>query len=104
MTTDIDFAGRRGGRPRWIGGILAFVYPLALALGTISVGFDRVGDMADPALSVLAVGLFLIAAPSAWLFTVEFIEAGRLLIVTSALATSLPLWYLLGSWRSRPAR
>ncbi len=83
--------------PRWVGGILALTYPLLLTAGVISVGFDRVGDMADLAASVLAVGLFLIAAPTAWIFTVEFIEAGRLLVVTSALATSLPLWYLAGS-------
>ena len=97
MATGIDFAARRGGLPRWVGGILGFTYPLVLAAGAISVGFDRVGDMADLAASILAVGLFLIAAPTAWLFTVEFIEAGRLLIVTSALVTSLPLWYLVGS-------
>lgn len=53
--------------------------------------------MADLAASILAVGLFLIAAPTAWVFTVDFIEAGRLLIVVSALATSLPIWYLVGS-------
>lgn len=83
--------------PRWVGGILALAYPLALATGALSVGFDRVGDMADLAASILAVGLFLIAAPTAWLFTVDFIEAGRLLIVASALVTSLPLWFILGS-------
>ncbi|MDJ0952153.1 MAG: hypothetical protein QNJ81_00610 [Acidimicrobiia bacterium] len=97
MATGIDFAARRGGLPRWVGGILGCTYPLVLTAGAISVGFDRVGDMADLAASILAVGLFLIAAPTAWLFTVEFIEAGRLLIVTSALLTSLPLWYLVGS-------
>ena len=83
--------------PRWVGGILALSYPLVLAAGALSVGFDRVGDMADLAASILAVGLFLIAAPTAWIFTVEFIEAGRLLIVVSALLTSLPLWFMLGS-------
>lgn len=97
VATGIDFSARRGGLPRWVGGILALAYPLVLAAGALSVGFDRVGDMADLAASVLAVGLFLIAAPTAWVFTVEFIEAGRLLIVTSALATSLPLWFMLGS-------
>ncbi len=97
VATGIDFSARRGGLPRWVGGLLAFAYPLVLAAGALSVGFDRVGDMADLAASVLAVGLFLIAAPTAWVFTVEFIEAGRLLIVTSALVTSLPLWFLAGS-------
>ncbi|MCP3995633.1 MAG: hypothetical protein GY722_11280 [bacterium] len=97
MTTGIDFSARRGGVPRWIGGILAFTYPIVLAAGTLSVGFDRVGDMSDIAASILAVVLFLIAAPTAWIFSVDFIQAGRLLVVTSALATSLPLWFLAGS-------
>ncbi len=97
MTTGIDFTGRHRGLPRWVGGILAFAYPLILVAGALSVGFSRTGDMADLAASVLAVGLFLIAAPTAWVFTADFIVAGRLLIVTSALVTSLPLWYLVGS-------
>jgi hypothetical protein len=80
-----------------VGGLLAFAYPLILVAGSLGVGFDRTGDMADLAASVLAVGLFLIAAPTAWVFTADFIEAGRLLVVTSALLTSLPLWYMLGS-------
>jgi len=80
-----------------VGGFLAFAYPLILVVGALGVGFQRTGDMADLAASVLAVGLFLIAAPTAWVFTADFIEAGRLLVVTSALLTSLPLWYMLGS-------
>jgi hypothetical protein len=72
-------------------------YPLILVAGALSVGFSRTGDMADLAASVLAVGLFLIAAPTAWVFTADFIVAGRLLVVTSALVTSLPLWFLVGS-------
>lgn len=97
MTTGIDFSGRRGALPRWVGGILAFAFPLTLVAGALSVGFSQDGDMADLAASVLAVGLFLIAAPTAWIFTVDFIEAGRLLVVTSSLAMSLPLWFMLGS-------
>lgn len=80
-----------------MGGILAFAYPLVLVTGALSVGFDRIGDMADLAASVLAVGFFLIAAPTAWVFTADFIEAGRLLVISSSLLTSLPLWYMLGS-------
>jgi hypothetical protein len=97
VTTGIDFSGRRGSLPRWVGGILALTYPLILVAGALSVGFSRTGDMADLAASVLAVGLFLIAAPTAWVFTADFIVAGRLLVVTSALVTSLPLWFLVGS-------
>jgi hypothetical protein len=70
---------------------------VALTALTLSVGFRRAGDMSDLAASLLATMLFLVAAPTAWIFTVDFIEAGRLLVITSALATSLPLWYLAGS-------
>ena len=97
MATGIDFSTRRGGLSRRIGGVVAFAYPLALTALSLSVGFDEVGDMTDIAAAVLATMLFLVAAPTAWLFTVEFIEAGRLLVIVSALATSLPLWYLVGS-------
>lgn len=82
---------------RSIGGLVAFAYPLALTALALSVGFNRVGDMTDIAASLLATMVFLVAAPTAWIFTVDFIEAGRLLVVVSALATSLPLWYLAGS-------
>lgn len=97
MATGIDFSTRRGGLSRRIGGVAAFAYPLALTALSLSVGFEEVGDMTDIAAAVLATMLFLVAAPTAWLFTVEFIEAGRLLVIVSALATSLPLWYLVGS-------
>ncbi len=82
---------------RSIGGFAALSYPLAMTALALSVGFNRVGDMTDIAASLLATMLFLVAAPTAWIFTVDFIEAGRLLVVTSALVTSLPLWYLAGS-------
>jgi hypothetical protein len=97
VATDIDFAGRRGGLSRRVGGLVAFVYPLILTALALSVGFRRVGDMGDLAASLLATIQLLIAAPTAWIFTVDFIEGGALLIVTTALATSLPLWFLLGS-------
>lgn len=97
VATGIDFSARRGGLPRMAGGLVALAYPLALTTLALSVGFSRVGDMTDIATSLLATILFLVAAPTAWIFTVDFIEAGRLLVVTSALVTSLPLWYLAGS-------
>ena len=76
---------------------MAFAFPLALTALALSVGLRRLGDMTDIAASLLATMMFLVAAPTAWIFTVDFIEAGRLLIITSALATSLPLWFLAGS-------
>jgi hypothetical protein len=80
-----------------VGGLVALLYPIALTALALSVGLRRIGDMSDLAASLLATMLFLVAAPTGWLFTVDFIEAGRLLIITSALVTSLPLWYLAGS-------
>ncbi|MEA2002553.1 MAG: hypothetical protein U9N84_11830 [Actinomycetota bacterium] len=97
MASGIDFTSRRGGLSRRFGGIAAFAFPLALTALALSVGFRRAGDMSDLAASLLATMLFLMAAPTAWIFTVDFIEAGRLLVITSALATSLPLWFLAGS-------
>ena len=97
MTIGIDFSARIGGLPRWVGGIAAFAFPLLLATYALSIDFDRVGNMSDIAASILATMLFLVAAPTTWIFTVDFIEAGRLLVVVSGLLTSLPLWYLLGS-------
>ena len=60
--------------------------------------------MTDIAASLLATMMFLIAAPTAWIFTVDFIEAGRLLVITSALVTSLPLWFFAGSRLAHYAR
>ncbi len=97
VATDIDFSTRRGGVSRTVGGILALAFPLALTALALSVGLRRLGDMTDIAASLLATMMFLVAAPTAWIFTVDFIEAGRLLMMTSALATSLPLWFLAGS-------
>ncbi|MDJ0497105.1 MAG: hypothetical protein QNJ89_04695 [Acidimicrobiia bacterium] len=97
MATGIDFSTRRGGVSRTVGGILAFAFPLAMTALALSVGLRRLGDMTDIAASLLATMMFLVAAPTAWIFTVDFIEAGRLLVITSALLTSLPLWYFAGS-------
>lgn len=77
--------------------MVALAYPIALTALALSVGLREIGDMSDFAASVLATLLFLLAAPTGWIFTADFIDAGRLLIVTSALATSLPLWYMAGS-------
>lgn len=52
--------------------------------------------MTDVATSFLAAMVFLLAFPTAWVYSVDFIDAGRLLVVVSAMVTSLPLWYLLG--------
>ena len=82
---------------RAVAGLLAMAFPLALSSLALSVGLRRLGDMTDIAAALLATMIFLIAAPTAWIFTVDFIEAGRLLVITSALLTSLPLWFLAGS-------
>lgn len=104
MAASFDFTTHRGGLSRTWGGVLAFAYPLTLTALALSVGFRRVGDMTDMATSLLATLQLLIAAPTAWIFTVDFIDAGALLVITSALATSLPLWYVLGSRLAYTAR
>ncbi len=81
--------------PPRLGGIAALVVPVALVLVAIDVGFTSTDDVAGGFLASLA---FLLAAPTAWIFSIRFIEAGRLIIVMFGLLTSLPLWYLLGRW------
>ena len=96
MTSDLSFTARPG-LNRLGGGILALVYPLALmGMGT-SVGFRGTSDASDVATAVLGAIVFLIAAPTTWVFGIDFIEASRFTVVAVGGLTSLPLWYLLGS-------
>ena len=93
---DLSFRAR-GGLQRVPGGIAAWSFPLLMTVIALGVDFRAAGGEEGIASGVLAAVLFLMAAPTAWLFTIDFIEAGRLTVVLSSLITSLPLWFLLGS-------
>ena len=98
MTTgDVSFAPRQSHLGRGWGGALALSYPLFLVLLVVGVGFSRGGDGADFAASFVGSVLFLIAAPTAWIFSFDFIDVTRLTVIVLGIATSFPIWYLLGA-------
>lgn len=96
MPSDISFSPRTGINRRG-GGIAALAFPLALVGLGLSVGFRGTTEVTDLATAILGAILFVIAAPTAWVFAIDFIEASRLTVVSIGVLTSLPLWYLLGS-------
>jgi hypothetical protein len=95
VSSDITFTPRTGVHRR-LSGLLALSYPIAMMGVGLSVGFRGTTDTSDLATAILGAILFLIAAPTSWVFAIEFIEASRLTVITVGALTSLPLWYLLG--------
>ena len=96
MTSDINFTPRTGLNRR-VGGLAALLWPLLLMGFGLSVGFRGTTETSDLATAFLGALLFLVAAPTTWVFAIEFIEASRLTVISVGAITSLPLWYLLGS-------
>lgn len=94
---DVSFAPRQSQLGRGWGGLFALSYPTLLVLTAIAVGFRKGGDAGDFAASFVGSVLFLIAAPTAWIFAFDFIEVTRLTVVTLGVLTSFPLWYLVGA-------
>jgi len=102
VSEELSFTRKMGIHPV-AGGAAGLVYPLVLIALALSGGFRSGGDVADPATSVLGAFIFLIAAPTAWVFAIEFIEADRFTVLFVGAMTSLPLWWLLGSRLARTA-
>ncbi|MEA2058397.1 MAG: hypothetical protein U9O63_06725 [Actinomycetota bacterium] len=96
-TGDVSFAPKHSQIGRLWGGLLALSYPALLVLMVVTVGFRRGGDGTDFAASFVGSVLFLIAAPTAWIFSFDFIEVTRLTVIVLGVVTSLPIWYLLGA-------
>ena len=78
------------------GGIGALSYPLLLVVAALRVDFTAVGGPSQMATAVLGTIIFVIAAPTSWLFAIDFIEAGLFTVVAVSVLTSFPLWYLVG--------
>lgn len=95
MSSDITFTPRVGIHRRFAG-LFSLSYPLILMAVGLSVGFRGTTDASDLATAILGAILFLVAAPTSWVFAIEFIEASRLTVITVGALTSLPLWFLLG--------
>ncbi len=96
MAQDLIYS-QRGGLRRPAGGAAALVLPTVLVVVALGVGFGQGGDMSDVASSILASLVFVLAAPTAWVFAIDFIEAERFTVVFVSILTSFPVWYLLGS-------
>ncbi len=79
-----------------LGGLLAISYPGLLVVVALGVGFRRGGDMGEFAATLAATLLFLIAAPTAWILSFEFIDVTRFTVLVFGIVTSLPIWYLVG--------
>jgi hypothetical protein len=96
MSQDISFSPRTG-LHRAGAGVLALTYPLTLIALTIGVGFRQGGGAAEFGASFAASVMFLVAAPTAWILAIDFIEAERFTILLFGAATSLPLWAIVGN-------
>ena len=97
MRQDLSFTANRRTVSRSLGGIAALAYPVFLVSVALATGFRKGGDYADLAASFLAALLFLIAAPTAWIFSFDFVDPDRFTIVFVGALTSFPLWYMAGS-------
>ncbi len=97
MVQDLSFTSNRRTLSRSLGGVAALAYPLLLIAMALGTGFRKGGDYADLAASFLAALLFLVAAPTAWIFSFDFVDPDRFTIVFVGALTSLPLWYMAGS-------
>lgn len=96
-TADVSFAPKRATVGRLRGGIAALAYPLLLVATTLSVGFRKSGDLQDFAASFVGSILMVIALPTVWFVSFDFIDLTRITVLGFGLVTSLPLWYLAGA-------
>jgi hypothetical protein len=87
----------RLGLSRPAAGVAALGYPVLLMGVALASGSRSVGDLGEPAVSVLGALLFLIAAPTTWIFSIDFIDVSRFTALVAGGLTSLTLWYLVGS-------
>ncbi len=96
MARDAIFVPRRRSVSPIGGGFLALVYPTALITLSLAVGFRRGGDMGEFAATVVGALLFLVAAPTGWALSFDFIDVTRFTVLVFGIVTSLPIWYVLG--------
>jgi len=52
--------------------------------------------MSDFAASLAGAVLFLVAAPTAWVFAFPFIDVTRFTVFVIGIVTSLPVWFFVG--------
>jgi hypothetical protein len=78
-------------------GLLALGYPLLMVVLALGVGTSEPGDLQDFAASFVAAVMVVIALPTTWFLSFDFIVVTRTTVVLFGLVTSLPLWYVLGT-------
>jgi hypothetical protein len=96
VNDNVSFAPRRRTIAPISGGILALTYPAVLVILALSTGFRRGGDMTEFAATLAGTVLFLIAAPTSWVLSFSFIDVTRFTVLLFGIATSAPLWWILG--------
>lgn len=96
-TAEVSFAPARAIVGRVRGGIAALAYPLLLVVTALSVGFRKAGDLQDFAASFVGSILTVVALPTVWFVSFDFIDVTRMTVLGFGLLTSLPLWYLVGA-------
>ena len=97
MARQVSFTRPRNPVSHAAGGIAGLAYPIVLVALAFDVGFRHGGDMAEIATSFLGTILFLTAAPTAWIFSIDFIDVSRFTVIVAGIVSSLPLWWLVGT-------
>lgn len=97
MARQVSFTRPRTPVSHAAGGLAGLGYPVVLVALALDVGFRHGGDMADIATSFLGTILFLTAAPTAWIFSIDFIEVSRFTVIVAGMLSSFPLWWLVGT-------
>ncbi len=98
MSADrVSFAPRRTTVGRTTAGLMALSYPIVMIVMALAVGFRESGDLQDLASSFIAALMIVIALPTTWFLSFDFIEVSRTTVLFFGAVTSLPLWYVLGT-------
>lgn len=82
---------------RTTAGLMALSYPIVMVVMALAVGPREAGDLQDVASSFIAALMIVIALPTSWFLSFDFIDVSRTTVVIFGVVTSLPLWYVLGT-------
>jgi hypothetical protein len=98
MASDrVSFAPRRTTVGRTTAGLIALSYPIVMVVMALAVGPRRAGGLQGIASSFIAAVMLVIALPTSWFLSLDFIDVSRTTVVVFGAMTSLPLWYVLGT-------
>lgn len=98
MASDrVSFAPRRTTVGRTTAGLIAMSYPIVMVVMALAVGPRRAGGLQEIASSFIAAVMLVIALPTSWFLSLDFIDVSRTTVVVFGAVTSLPLWYVFGT-------